>query len=300
MIKSSPRALAVLAIFLLCAPSSAALADPLTRFLDGILKKDSPGGPPAQAAPDPAPEAAAPAPPAAPRAEPPARPRTAQPAPAREPVKEPAKARATVARPVAEPAKPKPVAVPPAPQPMQAAQAAPAARTVPASPEDALDRINEYFNGIDQLTASFVQSSSNGQRVDGSLVLKRPGQLRFAYSPPSTLEIVSDGRSVAIRDKKLGTNDVYSIGQTPLKFLLKDQFNLARDVKVQDVQVSPAGLITVRFEDSATIGGTSKVTLRFDARANQLRQWTVIDPQGYETTVVLSNLNMVPRSSAMN
>jgi outer membrane lipoprotein-sorting protein len=170
------------------------------------------------------------------------------------------------------------------------------AQRAPTSSEEALDRINSYFNGIDQLTASFVQNSSNGQRMGGSLALKRPGQLRFAYAPPSTLEIVSDGRSVAIRDKKLGTNDVYSIGQTPLKFLLKERFNLARDVKVQDVQVSPAGLVTVRFEDSATIGGTSKVTLRFDARANELKQWTIVDPQGYETTVVLSNVNIVPRA----
>jgi outer membrane lipoprotein-sorting protein len=288
--------LAGLAVILACASTPAAHAsDPLTRFLDGLLKKDSAAPQPVEAAPAPAQEAAVPTPPAAPKAAPPARPRVAKPAPAPEPPQD----RNAVARPAASPAKPKPVAATP-PEVVRAAQVIPVTQTVPASTEAALDRINDYFNRIDQLTASFVQNSTNGQRMDGSLVLKRPGQLRFAYSPPSTLEIVSDGRSVAIRDKKLGTNDVYSIGQTPLKFLLKDQFNLARDVKVQDVQVSPAGLITVRFEDSATLGGTSKVTLRFDARANELKQWTVVDPQGYETTVVLSNLNVVSRGGATN
>ena len=64
------------------------------------------------------------------------------------------------------------------------------------------------------------------------------------------------------------------------------------------MQTSPEGIVTIRFEDSATFGGTSKITLRFDARANALRQWTVIDPQGFETTVSLSNVQMVRRQSA--
>jgi outer membrane lipoprotein-sorting protein len=170
--------------------------------------------------------------------------------------------------------------------------------SVPNSPAAALDRVNAYFNSIDQLTAYFVQSSTNGQRAEGNLSIKRPGQLHFAYAPPSSLEVVSDGRSVAVRDKKLGTNDVYSIRQTPLKFLVQDKVDLAKDTKIQDVQVGSDGVVTVRFEDSATLGGTSKITLRFDARANALKQWSVIDAQGYETTVVLSNLNLVRRTTA--
>ena len=74
-----------------------------------------------------------------------------------------------------------------------------------------------------------------------------------------------------------------------MKFLLKDQFDLARDTKIRNVQTNPDGTIVVRFDDSATFGGTSKVTLHFDARRNRLKEWTVVDPQGYETTIVLSD-----------
>jgi outer membrane lipoprotein-sorting protein len=168
---------------------------------------------------------------------------------------------------------------------------------LPTTPEAALERLNAYFNSIDVLTASFTQMGG-GQRSQGTLQLKRPGQLRFAYAPPSTLEIVSDGRSVAIRDKKLGTNDVYPIGQTPLKFLLQEQFDLARDTKVRNVQTNPDGTIVVRFDDAATFGGTSKITLEFDAKRNRLKEWSVIDPQGYETQVVLSDLEVATRASA--
>lgn len=158
--------------------------------------------------------------------------------------------------------------------------------------------MNAYFNAIDQMSAYFVQKNPNGQQVEGTLSVRRPGQLHFAYAPPSTLEIVSDGRNVAIRDKKLGTNDVYPVGQTPLKFLLQEHVDLARDTKVQDVQVARDGMVTVRFDDSATLGGTSKITLRFDSRANALRQWTIVDSQGYETSVILSGLNVVQKRNA--
>jgi outer membrane lipoprotein-sorting protein len=175
-----------------------------------------------------------------------------------------------------------------------AAQQQPAA---PTTAEGALDQLNAYFNSLDVLTASFTQTSG-GQRTQGTLALKRPGQLRFAYAPPSTLEIVSDGRNVAIRDKKLGTNDVYPIRQTPLKFLLQEEFDLARDTNVRNVQTNPDGTIVVRFDDSSTFGGTSKITLHFDARRNRLKEWTVVDPQGYETNVVLSDVNAVTRSAS--
>ncbi|WP_201860417.1 LolA family protein [Microvirga soli] len=204
------------------------------------------------------------------------------------------------------------VAEPPKPARSTPVQAVPAATAVaapasaptptsppgPKSPEEALDRVNAYFNSIDQLSAYFVQKNPNGQQAEGNLSMRRPGQFHFAYAPPSTLEVVSDGRNVAIRDKKLGTNDVYPVAQTPLKFLVQDNIDLSRDTKVRDVQVGRDGIVTVRFDDSATLGGTSKITLRFDSRANALRAWTIIDAQGYETTVTLSGLNATYRRDA--
>jgi outer membrane lipoprotein-sorting protein len=209
-------------------------------------------------------------------------------------------------------AAPKQVAEPPKPARSTPAQTAPAPTSVaapaspstptsppvPSSPAAALNQVNAYFNSIDQLSAYFVQKNPNGQQAEGTLSVRRPGQLHFAYTPPSTLEIVSDGRNVAIRDKKLGTNDVYPVGQTPLKFLLQENVDLARDTKVRDVQVGRDGMVTVRFDDSATLGGTSKITLRFDSRANALKQWTIVDAQGYETSVTLSGLNVVHRRDA--
>ncbi|MCG7392667.1 outer membrane lipoprotein carrier protein LolA [Microvirga sp. ACRRW] len=249
------------------------------------------------AKPKPQPEAQpAPQPVAAPAPKPaPAEPEVKQAEPAPAPQPAPVK--------VAEPPKPArstPAQAVPTPTPLAAATAAatPVSPPNPSSPAAALERVNAYFNAMDQMSAYFVQKNPNGQQVEGTLSVRRPGQLHFAYAPPSTLEIVSDGRNVAIRDKRLGTNDVYPVSQTPLKFLVQENVNLARDTKVKDVQIARDGMITVSFDDSATLGGTSKITLRFDSRANALKQWTVVDSQGYETTVVLSGLNVTQRKNA--
>ena len=49
--------------------------------------------------------------------------------------------------------------------------------------------------------------------------------------------------------------------------------------------------VTVVIEESQILGGTHRVMLMFGAQDYQLRQWTVTDPQGYDTTVAVYNLD---------
>jgi outer membrane lipoprotein-sorting protein len=157
------------------------------------------------------------------------------------------------------------------------------------SEEAALERVNVYMNSFRSLIADFTQFGADGRKYEGKLYLQRPGRMRFEYRPPATIEVISDGTTVAVRDKRLATQDNYLIGQTPLKFLLKEQIDLKRDVKVIRV-TSTAELIRVTVEDKATLGGTSRITLHYDPKANRLRQWVIVDPQGYETSVQVANL----------
>lgn len=158
-----------------------------------------------------------------------------------------------------------------------------------ADPATVLAQANAYFNGLNTLTGSFMQISADGRRIGGKLSLVKPGRLRFDYDQPSPLEVVADGQSVAVRDRKLGTQDLYFIAQTPLKFLLREKIDLARDLTVTEVVNEPGG-IRIALEDRATLGGTSKIQLYFDAEMKTLSQWRITDPQGYLTTVQLSNL----------
>jgi outer membrane lipoprotein-sorting protein len=159
----------------------------------------------------------------------------------------------------------------------------------PADPATLLAQANGYFNGINTLTGNFMQVGADGRRIGGKLTLAKPGRLRFDYDQPSPLEVVADGTSVAVRDRKLNTQDLYFIAQTPLKFLLREKIDLARDLTVTDV-ASDGGGVRISLEDRATLGGTSKIQLFFDPEVKTLSQWRITDPQGYITTVTLSNL----------
>ncbi len=247
--------------------------NPVTKFLGGIFRKDAAQGretAPATVAPPPVDPKVVPTPDG--------------------PTRAPDANRA--AAPVAPNAKAATVAA--APQNLTEA-----AKAIPDTPTAAIARINAHFNGIDTMTATFVQSTDGAQVQKGKMAIKRPGRLQFVYEPPSGLEIVSDGKSLAVRDKALGTNDVYPLNQTPMKFLVQEKFDLASDTKVNDVRIGKDGLIIVDFDAGSTFGGRSRIQLVFDAMADRLRQWTVTDTQGFRTTVILADVAVVPRLVAV-
>lgn len=165
----------------------------------------------------------------------------------------------------------------------------PAAAAPTVDRDAAVQRANEYFNSSDTMVADFTQTGADGRRSQGKLYVQRPGKMRFEYASPATLEVVSDGTSVAVRDRKLNTQDLYLIGQTPLKFLVKRQIDISRDTRVLKVSAE-GGNTAILIEDKATIGGSSKIKLVFDGNFT-LKQWQVTDPQGYDTRVALHNID---------
>ena len=239
-----------------------------------------------------------------PASQPPA-PRTAQRAIPLPPIRPPGLGMPRTDAVQAEATAPTPAAHAPAPvvtatnEPRAATPARSSKPSAPLSKAEAVERLNAYFNGFTTLQGDFLQFAADGRRFEGKLYVQRPGKMRFEYRPPVTMEVVADGTSVAIRDRKLATQDLYSIGQTPLKFLLKDQISLERDTTVTGVSTK-GDILSLKLEDRSTLGGTSKITLNFDLAANTLRQWVVIDPQGYETSVSLYNLDTQRRPDQKN
>ncbi|MET0536921.1 MAG: outer-membrane lipoprotein carrier protein LolA, partial [Xanthobacteraceae bacterium] len=53
--------------------------------------------------------------------------------------------------------------------------------------------------------------------------------------------------------------------------------------------------VTVIIEERQPLVGTSRLMMMLGAKDYQLKQWTVTDPQGYDTTVAISNLDSSKR-----
>jgi len=179
----------------------------------------------------------------------------------------------------------------------ESVQSAPAFEDL--SREDLIIEINRALTSLKQFSAKFSQIDQSGQTVTGQLLVLRPGRLRFDYNPPSALRIIADGYNVSVIDQRLGTKDLYSIGLTPLKFLLSRSIDLNKEFKLGDIQIEK-DRVTLEAEDKATFGGSSQIILNFDRKTLLLKGWAVTDPQGYSVTVKLTQIDTKHELDLMN
>jgi outer membrane lipoprotein-sorting protein len=171
-------------------------------------------------------------------------------------------------------------------------------RNVPASIFSSFDanqkaqaaKVSNYLSSLQTLVGNFVQVGPDGSRTKGDFYIQKPGKVRFEYDDPSPIAVIADGSSLAVRDRKLATQDIYPLSQTPLRFLLSDRIDLMKDTNVVNVTADDV-FISVTIEEKQALIGTSRLMLMIGTKDGQLKQWTVTDPQGYDTTVAVYNLD---------
>jgi outer membrane lipoprotein-sorting protein len=148
-------------------------------------------------------------------------------------------------------------------------------------------KIADHFSSVKSMSGEFVQFGPRGEQTGGKFFLERPGKIRFNYDGASNFRVVSDGQSVVILNRRLNTSDLYPLSKTPLKLLLDDRIDLSgnrvRSVKEED------DLTTIQLADRSVFG-SSKITMMFDPKSYDLRQWTITDAQGKDTTVMIFNV----------
>lgn len=147
-------------------------------------------------------------------------------------------------------------------------------------------KIANHFSSVKTMGGEFVQFGPRGEQTGGKFFLERPGKIRFNYEKPSPMRVISDGRTVVIGNTKLRTWDAYPLSKTPLALLLNDKIDL-KSKMVRDVKVDP-DLITIKLGDKSLFDD-STITLMFDPTSYELRQWTITDNQGKDTSVMIFN-----------
>jgi outer membrane lipoprotein-sorting protein len=153
-----------------------------------------------------------------------------------------------------------------------------------------LDRISLYLSSVQTMVGNFVQVGPDGGKTQGTFYIQKPGKVRFEYNPPTPIDVIADGSSVVVRDRNLATQSLYPLSQTPLRYLLADRIDILRDTDVISV-TSDDTFVTVVIEEKQLVVGTSRLMIMFDAKDLALKQWTVTDPQGLDTTVAVFNLD---------
>jgi len=167
------------------------------------------------------------------------------------------------------------------------------AATVPAVAQssNALSAVQAHLKSTSSMTADFVQTDRNGQRLTGKLTLKRPGKIRFQYQKDVPLLIVGDGSRLTMIDYQVKQVQSWPVKNSPLGALLDPDRDLSKyakliptgsndvmSVEVKDPKRPEYGTITMVFvRDGSAPGGV------------RLRGWVALDSQNNRTRIDLSN-----------
>ncbi|HYC74937.1 LolA family protein [Brevundimonas sp.] len=151
-----------------------------------------------------------------------------------------------------------------------------------------LARAQTYLQGLTSAQGTFVETSG-GQRREGRFYLQRPGKMRFEYTNPAGLLVVSDGSNVKRYDPRLNVFRQVPLGQTPLSTFLARTVRLDQGVRIDRVTRMDSGAFAITARDARRPNDGS-VVLAFAGNPIRLQEWTIIDAQGGRTRTQLTTL----------
>ena len=160
-----------------------------------------------------------------------------------------------------------------------------------------LARAQGYLQALTSYQGTFVETGSGGQRREGRFWLQRPGKMRFEYTSPAGLLVVSDGYNVKRYDPRLNNFRQVPLGQTPLSTFLARNVRFDQGVRVDRVTRSAGGGYSIVARDSRRPNDGS-VTLVFGGSPTRLLEWTILDAQGTGTRTQLTSLTPAARIDA--
>jgi outer membrane lipoprotein-sorting protein len=186
-----------------------------------------------------------------------------------------------------------PVALPKAAAPKLAAKPADA-RIVKVQAPGALDRnaiidrVAKAMSDTKTVQGSFTQVDPSNSPSSGAFYISRPGKVRFEYTVPEPIFIVSDGTTVSIEEPKRRAYDAVPLSSTPLSLFLRSNIDLRKDGSVTDVQTSNGSHYVTLVDKTGEAEG--KMILQFRGSDFELLGWRQIDGSGAETRVQLSGI----------
>ena len=152
-----------------------------------------------------------------------------------------------------------------------------------------LANISQYLQNLKILKADFSQTNPDDTISSGTILIKRPGRMRFEYNKPDkTLVLVSAG-ALAIFDPKGDEKPItYPIKNNPISLILKGEVDLLNSGIVAKYKVSvEKAVLTIRDPKKPQRGS---VELVFVGAQPELEKFTIINENGSPTSVSLKDI----------
>jgi len=144
-----------------------------------------------------------------------------------------------------------------------------------------------WLQNLKTATANFEQKGYDGRIAKGRFFINRPGKLRFEYTTSKDL-VVADNVLIHFYDAEQNQSSSSPIGLTLADFLLRKNTRLDGDLTVTNVRTKN-GIVSMAVAQAAD-QSAGQLILNFTENPFQLHSWIVLDAQGLQTEVRLSNL----------
>lgn len=160
-----------------------------------------------------------------------------------------------------------------------------------AQTSNTLASVQSHLKLTSSMTADFVQTDRNGQRLSGKLTLKRPGKIRFQYQKDVPLLIVGDGSSLTLIDYEVKQVQRWPVKNSPLGALLDPDRDLAKYARVVPTGSNDVLSIEAKDPKRPEYGTITMVFVRDGAAPAglRLRGWVALDSQNNRTRIDLTN-----------
>jgi outer membrane lipoprotein carrier protein len=178
---------------------------------------------------------------------------------------------------------------------------APGAGPSPPPAAELARALQRKYDAIHDFSAGFVHTYEGGvlrKRATerGTVLIKKPGKMRWTYTAPEQKLFVSDGRKVYSyipEDKQVIVSAVPAGDQatTPALFLA-GKGDLSRDFtpSLTEVPGAPARTYALKLTPKKSDLEYDWLTLVIDRESLQIRMLVTLDPQGGRSTFTFTNL----------
>ena len=149
-----------------------------------------------------------------------------------------------------------------------------------------LANISQYLQNLKILKADFLQTNPDETISSGTILIKRPGRMRFEYNKPDkTLVLVSAG-VLAIFDPKGDEEPItYPIKNNPISLILKGEMDLLNSgIVAKYKSSSEKAVLTIRDPKKPQRGS---VELMFVGSKPELEKFTIKNENGSSTSISL-------------
>jgi outer membrane lipoprotein-sorting protein len=161
----------------------------------------------------------------------------------------------------------------------------------PAAISGELKAVEASLAATQSMTADFLQTDGKGRQMAGTLSLKRPGRIRFAYGGGVNMLLVANGKTLSFIDYDVGQKSSWPIAKSPLAVLLSPNPDLGRIARIMPSESPNVVVVRARDARRPEFGTLVMAFQRAPGAPGGLRLegWTAIDAQNKKTSVRLSN-----------